>query len=220
MVDYQILRPGNLLFEEHERVENNNLWKKAWGDPTTTLLFGEKNVIVDPGYGPYRERMRDVDEHDTQLKILQLQMSLLDLSMRDIDFVFITHHHLDHMNLAHRFEQSGAVIIDPWEGDFMSGVEIIRTPGHSDDHHILKFHDGNYDIVVAGDAVINLDYYRHLSPYWMNGYSDNEIWQTRESMYQISRMADIIIPGHGQPFLNDEVVKEKIAKLWEETQNR
>ena len=217
MIDYTILSSGNLLFEQHERYPCNHR-KKCWGDPTITLIFGEKTMIVDPAYGPYREKKQGILEDAVQMKILELKMKLVGIKMDDIDLVFTTHGHPDHMNLADKFVENGMKLIgnDHYssESQVMEGVEVIRTPGHSDDHHILRFNDGTYDVVVSGDAVVSLDYYKELAPYWMNRYSKGEIRVTRKSMYEISKMADLIIPGHGPPFLNDGDLKGRVRGLW------
>jgi len=216
MVDYTILSSGNLLFEQHERYPCNHR-KKSWGDPTITLVRGELNVIIDPAYGPYRERKKDSSEADIQMRILEMKMELVGISPGDIDLVFCTHDHPDHTNLAHKFTESGARVVlgHSSGGSLMEGVKVIRSPGHSDDHYVLKFNDGTYEVVVAGDAVVNLDYYKELAPYWMNRYAEEEIWETRKTMYDISRMADLIIPGHGQPFMNDEGLKRRVEGMWE-----
>lgn len=215
MIDYTILSSGNILFEQHERYPCNHR-KKCWGDPTVTLIFGEKTMIVDPAYGPYRERKRGISEDEIQMKILELKMNLVGITMDDIDLVFTTHNHPDHMNLADKFVGHGARFsTGSSSGNFiMEGVKVIKTPGHSEDHHVLRFNDGTYDVVVAGDTVVNLDYFKELAPYWMNRYSEEEIRVTRKSMYDISKMADLIIPGHGQPFLNDYDLKGRVRDLW------
>jgi hypothetical protein len=64
-------------------------------------------------------------------------------------------------------------------------------------------------VVVAGDAVLSLDYFKEFAPYWMNQYTQAEVEQTRESLLRIAEVADIIVPGHGQPFVNTPELRAK-----------
>ena len=84
---WKIIKVGNLIFEQHEQ-RTPLLNHKLFGDPTITLIQGEKNIIVDPGYGPYRERAALKSELKLQEKILQFYLKLAGIETLDIDIVF------------------------------------------------------------------------------------------------------------------------------------
>jgi glyoxylase-like metal-dependent hydrolase (beta-lactamase superfamily II) len=213
-ISWKVIRVGNLLYEQHER-DGRIVGHKMFGDPTITLISGEKNILVDPGYGPYRERINRKSEEKLQENILRKYLRLAEVDISDINIVFITHHHMDHFNLLGMFEGAGAeVISDKDDGELIiSGVEVMRTPGHDPHHCSLKFtsneNDLEHRIIIAGDAVLNLDYFKELAPYWMNMYTESEVRQAREDIKRISDEADIIVPGHGQPFANDWDLRSK-----------
>ena len=213
-IRWKIIRVGNLIFEQHER-NGQLVAHKLFGDPTITLIQGEKNILVDPGYGPYRELKSDVSEQSQQEQLLLSFLKLAGVELDNINIVFITHRHQDHSNLVSMFERAGSKI--KYGGtdkeQVIEGVYVLHTPGHGPEHGCLLFNspeirsDGEWSdrgpsVVIAGDAIVNLDYFKELAPYWMNRYTREEVEQTRETMRKISEKADIIVPGHGQPFLN------------------
>jgi len=213
-IRWKIIRVGNLIFEQHER-KSKLVRHKLFGDPTITLIQGEENILVDPGYGPYRELKSHVSEQNQQEQILLQFLELAGVGLDEIDIVFITHRHMDHINLVDMFEKAGAKIKygGTDEEQIIKGVKALHTPGHDPEHCCLLFHspethsdgecvDSGPRVVVAGDSIVNLDYFKELAPYWMNRYTKAEIQQTRETIRELSEKADIIIPGHGQPFLN------------------
>ena len=189
MVSYHILSVGNALFTPQYKFVKGNT-----GNPTITLVVSEeKNLLVDPGAnGLYC---------DKKIEALKLEISLSSiLGDRPLDYVFITHPHLDHCNLAPLI--SGKII--EGIGELIPGVFSFSTLGHHSEHKSLEFIVEDKRIVVAGDAVINKDYFYAKDPqeriYRANNYSIEEIEQTLRTMEKIRRRADMIIPGHGNIF--------------------
>lgn len=134
------------------------------------------------------------------------------LKTSDIDFVFLTHGHIDHSLLSGIFEN--AKIIDElyiYQKDAIvkhngvipsTDLKVIRTPGHMEEHCSLavKTKEGVY--VAAGDVF-----------WWMEGEKqkvdinrpDNDpehmnIQKLTESRKKILKIADYVIPGHGKMF--------------------
>ena len=172
--------------------------------PSVVLIQTEKyNVIVDPGLNR---------------KNLLESLKKENLKTDQIDFVILTHYHLDHSLLMGVFEK--AVILDDIDqygqdgkiaeqkkNTLGEGIKIIQTPGHDPWHcsvSIMTEDMGN--VVVAGDlfwwfddkepekdfeSLINLK-----DPYVKD---ERALKKSRE---KILKIADWIIPGHGKIFKN------------------
>ncbi len=171
----------------------------GWQANSSVVLIksNDKNIICDPGCGK---------------KELLGALKKEGLEISDIDFVFLTHGHIDHSFLAGIFDQAG--IIDEiyvYKKDFSiehngiipgTDLEIIHTPGHVEDHCslVVKTERGIYS--VAGDIfcwlqdeeqTIDID----------KPDSDTEHMDMKklvESRKKIIQISDYIIPGHGKIF--------------------
>jgi glyoxylase-like metal-dependent hydrolase (beta-lactamase superfamily II) len=172
---------------------------------TTTLIKdGRLNIIVDPGM---------------DRKLLLSALKKENLAPGDINYVVLTHYHLDHSLLAGIFEN--AKVLDrneiySWDGKIenhdgiipKTDIKIIRTPGHDAFHCavIVKTEELGC-VVVAGDVFWWMDAAKqetdnkglleHKDPYVKNEK------QLTESRQQILEIADYIIPGHGIMFKVD-----------------
>ena len=168
---------------------------------TTTLIReNDVNVIVDPGMNK-----------ELLLKALEKE----GLTVKDINFVILTHYHVDHSALTGMFENAQIMDDDTiysFDGTQKehdgkvpgTEIEIISTPGHDPFHCsvLAKTKDGN--VVVAGDVIWwgdtenqKLDVKSLLDrkdPY----EKDHE--KLIESRKKILELADWIIPGHGKMF--------------------
>jgi len=168
---------------------------------TTTLIQDSgKNIIVDPGMD--RKQLLEALEKEG-------------LSVKDINFVILTHTHPDHMLLVGIFEN--AKVIDSseiysFEGKIQShdgkvpgtGIEIIRTPGHDPSQCSVAADTDKGKVVIASDvfwwaggmkqktdrkSLMNLE-----DPYMKDKAA---LMKSREKILEI---ADYIIPGHGKMF--------------------
>lgn len=173
--------------------------KNGWmASSTVTLIKSkDKNIIVDPGFD--REKL---------LNALKKEK----LKIPDIDFVFLTHGHIDHSLLAGIFKN--AKIIDElyiYQKDIIArhngiiasnGLKVIRTPGHMEEHCSLIVGTKKGIYIIAGDVF-----------WWMENEKqevninrpDNDpehmnIQKLIESRKKILELADYIIPGHGKMF--------------------
>jgi glyoxylase-like metal-dependent hydrolase (beta-lactamase superfamily II) len=172
---------------------------------STATLIKEKgiNVVVDPGM-----------DREVLLSVLQKE----NLETGDIDFVFLTHYHLDHSLLAGIFEN--AKILDnsemySWDGRIEShggkipgtDIEIIQTPGHSPSHASVVVEDDKGEtIVVAGDVVWWWDHdeqntdHKSLTEQVHKELPHEDFEKLRDSRRHILEIADWIVPGHGKMF--------------------
>jgi glyoxylase-like metal-dependent hydrolase (beta-lactamase superfamily II) len=169
---------------------------------TTTLIKeNDLNIIVDPGMNR---------------KLLLEALKKEKLSIKDINYVILTHTHIDHCLLTGIFEK--AIILDDsstytfdgkikgHEGEVPeTNVEIIKTPGHDQFHcSVVVDTEDLGKVVIAGDVFWWADneeqkidresIMNHKDPYMKNEK------QLMESRNKILEIADYIIPGHGKMF--------------------
>ena len=168
---------------------------------TVTLIQDNgKNIIVDPGMD--RKRL---------LEALKKEK----LSVKDIDFVVLTHMHPDHILLTAMFED--AVVVDIAETFTFNGkivshkgkvpgtdVELISTPGHEECECSVIADTDEGKVVVASDLFWWTDDAKQKTdreslmnlkdPYMKD---EKALKKSREKVLEI---ADFIIPGHGKMF--------------------
>ena len=138
------------------------------------------------------------------------------IKTEDVNFVILTHTHLDHSLLAGIFEN--AKILDDSNTFSFDGkigehkgkvpntdIEIIKTPGHDQFHCSVLTKTKNLgNVVVSGDVFWWTDeneqkadeksLLEHRDPY----VKDEKL--LKESRKKILNLADYIIPGHGKIF--------------------
>jgi glyoxylase-like metal-dependent hydrolase (beta-lactamase superfamily II) len=170
---------------------------------STTTLIKENgiNVIVDPGMD--RERL---------LKTLMKEK----LKPDEINYVILTHYHLDHSLLTGIFKNAKVMDnTDVYSFDGKIGghegrvpgtnIKIIKTPGHDMFHCSILVKDNKLGLVaIVGDVFWWRDgqeqeedekgLLNHKDP-----YVKNEIELT-ESRKKVLELADYVIPGHGKIF--------------------
>ena len=175
---------------------------EEFASSTTTLIQdADLNIVVDPGM-------------DRKLLVSALKKE--NLSLNQIDYVILTHTHLDHSLLAGIFEN--AKILDNNDIYFFDGkigehegkvpnteIQIIKTPGHYQFHCSVFVNTEDLGrIIIAGDVFWWADnesqktdkqsLLEHKDPYV------KDIGALDESRKKILELADYIIPGHGKMF--------------------
>jgi glyoxylase-like metal-dependent hydrolase (beta-lactamase superfamily II) len=169
---------------------------------TTTLIKENgKNIIVDPGMNR---------------KLLLKALKKVKLSTDKINYVILTHYHLDHSLLTGIFENARVLDNDSsysFDGKIEShnskvlgtNIEIIGTPGHDMFHCSVLVKDKRLDTVaIVGDVfwwkddqkqeIDKESLMKHEDPYMKNR---EELINSRKKILEI---ADYIIPGHGKMF--------------------
>lgn len=180
---------------------------------TVTLVQDKDiNMVIDPG-------------------ILNSQQDLVNklaeenLTVNDINYVCITHSHLDHYRNAGMFPEAKVLeyfglwqnnTVQDWKEQFSTNIQIVKTPGH-DRTDITVFvntgPDSEYPGIVAicGDVFWSEDHPADPSD---DSYALDTI-KLAKSRQQVLKMADWIIPGHGPIFK-----VKKGARILETTTNQ
>lgn len=176
--------------------------EKGWLASSTVTLVesNDKKIIVDPGCN--------------RPKLLE-ELEKIGLAPSDIDFVLLTHTHVDHALLVGIFDKAQVLndteIYNNDEQVEHGGkvpcmdLEIVPTPGHDQFHCSLLVNDEKLGkVAVAGDLFwwvegeeqkTDLDsLLNHEDPYVKN---KEELIASRK---KILNAADWIIPGHGKMF--------------------
>jgi glyoxylase-like metal-dependent hydrolase (beta-lactamase superfamily II) len=170
---------------------------------TCTVISGDDfHVIVDPS-------LEDEVAMTAELK------RRTGLSPDNINGVFITHQHGDHvaglkhfpgakwfagsevaagLNSTQRFTKQ----IEPAGTTLFGALDVISTPGHTPDHQCLRFDYRGLSIVIAGDSVATKDFWDEKRAY----YNVLDPAESKRSMQKIEALADIIVPGHDNSFFN------------------
>ena len=173
---------------------------------SVTLIKTERGwIIVDTG---------QVGDEEEILKAL----ADLGLEKSDIDIIVNTHSHPDHCANNRLFSQ--AKTIYPKDGELIApGVRALVTPGHSPDSisvvvdAAIQPGDGmaptSRRVVIAGDALPTLGNFQKRVPPAV--HYDRAL--AVASMNKIIAIADVVIPGHDQPFSLREESPERFVGL-------
>lgn len=175
---------------------------KGWKANGTCCLvtFGDKKMIVDPG---------------CNRKALLEGLEKENLTTDQIDYVFMSHKHPDHVLLAGIFENAQYItfdnnslyeqdIIREFDNNFLGNeVEIINTPGHVPEHISLIVNTSEGRIGIACDAIWWLDGEEQIFSIDQedhNQATDMDMEKLVESRKKLIENCDFIIPGHGKKF--------------------
>ena len=192
MIQLDILAVGDLL-----RDEEGNILK---ADSTSVLIrTPQHTIVVDPS----TKYMRP---------FLKTSFKQIGVFVKDVDVVILTHTHSDHIENLDMFPKAkvyvhagakkdipGAVVVDKDEFELCDGVRLVHTPGHCTEE-MSVFVDADRHYVVAGDAIPLEDNFFKDIPPKLN--TDRRL--ALQSIKKIRDYADVIIPGHGFPFMTDQ----------------
>jgi len=175
--------------------------KTGWRASSTCILLQDKgqNILVDPG---------------TDKKLLLKNLKSAGLSPKDIDLIFLTHYHPDHWLNVVLFP--GVKILDGdiiYDGDKENGfngkipktdIKVIATPGHAYEHAALLVKTKIGRAAIVGDLFwwSDQEKLKFDSKSLMNKKDPYvKSWpELKASRRKILKIADYIIPGHGQMF--------------------
>jgi len=187
-----ILAVGNLVRDEDGSILEAH-------STSTLIRAGDRLIVVDTSSRYLRPAIKS---------------SVRDLGvfLKDVDTVVLTHYHHDHVENLDLFPNAKVYIHEgseeelPFEHetvtedmDIAEGVRLVHTPGHTPDSmSVFVRADRNY--AIAGDAVPLEDNIRKKVPPRLNYDPDLAM----QSIKSIVRFADVIVPGHGFPFMTQK----------------
>jgi glyoxylase-like metal-dependent hydrolase (beta-lactamase superfamily II) len=176
--------------------------KNGWVASSTTCLIetGDKKIITDPGCS--RKKLLEALKNEN-------------MNTCDIDFVFLSHSHPDHILLAGIFEKAKFITFDSglmYDKDllisfdkFVLGrdIEIIETPGHVLEHLSLLVNTPKGKVAIAGDVIWWVEGEKQILDIYQKDHSQAkgmDMEKLIESRKKLLELADYIIPGHGKMF--------------------
>jgi glyoxylase-like metal-dependent hydrolase (beta-lactamase superfamily II) len=171
----------------------------------TLIVTDQARLLVDPSLTEADSMARELDRR-TGLKL------------EEFDAVFLTHEHGDHhFGLRHfagarwlaapavaaRLNESGQYDrpIEPADGPLLGEIDVVPTPGHTLSHHSLRFDWEGLSVVIAGDAAMTRDFWRERNGY----FNSADLGLAARSIEQLATIADLVIPGHDNYFLNRRI---------------
>lgn len=153
------------------------------------IMDGNIKMIVDPGL-----------LKDKNILINSLKREGLDV--KDINYVALTHSHADHFRNIGLFPDAKLLefygiwhedTVDEWKENFSEDIRIIKTPGHSNTGISFIVNTSKGKVAIIGDV-----FWKENEPK-EDPYADNTN-ELIESRKKVIKMADWIIPGHGDMF--------------------
>src|SRR3989338_9908722 len=176
--------------------------KNGWVASSTTCLVEAENkkIVTDPGCK--RKKLLDALKKEK-------------LKTADIDYVFLSHQHPDHILLAGIFEKARFITFDTnlmYNNDILTEfdkhelgkeIEIIETPGHVLEHISLIVNTSLFKIAIVGDVIWWLESEKQVFNLHQKDHSQAKgmnMEKLVESRKKVIAMADYIIPGHGKMF--------------------
>lgn len=182
--------------------------------PNAYLVEDGECALIDSGYG---------DEHSINRRLEQLK----ELGNPRIDYIILTHPHLDHLGGAERFKElTGAkILIHHLDADvaneafqnsrvddaFGDGevirigrieLEMVHTPGHTHGHTCVLKRDDR--AIFTGDHILG-------TGTTAVGPERGDMAKYIESLHRLQGMElSVLYPGHGEPVLEPQ---RKIREL-------
>ncbi|MDO8486545.1 MAG: MBL fold metallo-hydrolase [Candidatus Staskawiczbacteria bacterium] len=174
--------------------------------PTITLVKDRDIVmVVDPG-----------TLSDQQILIDKLKEE--GLTVNDVNIVCITHSHIDHYRNIGMFPKAKTLEyfglwdgekVDDWQEHFTENIQILKTPGHDYTGITLLVSTEIGKVAICGDI------------FWKENSPENDIYASdleklEKSRALVLKMADWVIPGHGEMYKSGHTLISKPKQEAEE----
>ncbi len=189
MIRLDILAVGDL-----EKDDEGNVTK---ANATCTLIKSEDGIIV-------------VDPSTIFLRpMIKKSFKQIGIYPKEVTNVVLTHTHRDHIENLSLFSNAtvyvhegedieipDSVVISEKKFQLMPKIRLIHTPGHTKGS-MSVFVESERRYVVAGDTIPTENNFRRMVPPATNYDKDLAL----QSIKVIKRYADVVVPGHGFPFM-------------------
>ena len=157
----------------------------------TVSLVKDKDIvmIVDPGTMKDRQMLIDA-------------LAKEGLKINDVNYVCITHSHMDHYRNIGMFPNAKALdfwgiwerdTVDDWNEQFTENIQIIKTPGHDRTGISLLVKTEKGVVGIVGDVFWKEDEPKD------DPYADDKE-KLEQSRKIVKEKAKFIIPGHGDMY--------------------
>lgn len=158
----------------------------------TVSLVVDKNVVmvVDPGALP-----------NTQLLIDALKKE--GFSPEDVNYVCITHSHVDHYRNIGLFPRAKVLEyfglsdaqgrMEDWQERFSENIQVLKTPGHDYSCITLFVKTDDGVVAICGD-VFWKENYPEVDPY------ATDLKKLEQSRHLVMSMSHWIVPGHASMY--------------------
>jgi glyoxylase-like metal-dependent hydrolase (beta-lactamase superfamily II) len=190
----QGLAKVKILIEGYTNVDSVKSGKEVIC-PTITLVRDEKIImVVDPGVLISQQTLVN-------------RLSEEGISISDVNFICVTHSHLDHYRNIGMFPEAKVLdyfgvwsgnVIEKWNEQFTKNIKILKTPGHSDTCITLLVKTNEGTIAICGDV-----FWREDSP--KNDTYANSPVKLMYSRKLVLNSADFIITGHGAMYKVEKI---------------
>ena len=188
-IQLDILAVGNL--------ERDGEGKILVANSTSVLIRTPDHLIV-------------VDPSTKYMKpMVKMSFKQIGVFPHDVDIVILTHTHADHTENLGFYKKAkvyihsgsdtefpGATVVDDEEFQICEGVRMVHTPGHCPEECSV-FVDADRRYAIAGDTIPLEDNFRKNVPPAVNTDPDLAL----QSIKRVRKYADVVIPGHGFPFM-------------------
>lgn len=181
-----VIKPGELVRNDQGMI--------LFASSSVILMVDEFPILVDTGL-------------KKDWKRIESGLKEAGFSVDDVKMVINTHLHTDHIGCNGRFDVNkyadGDLLNKSTKNDYLpcpsqisNNISMIKTPGHCPGHISVVFNDGGKVVVASGDAIPTKNNYIERVPPRL--HTDRA--EAMKSFYKIIEIADIIVPGHDEPF--------------------
>jgi len=181
--------------------------------PTITLVRdGDLIMVVDPGI---------LDNQQLLIDALKREK----LTVDDVNFVCITHSHIDHYRNIGMFPKAKTVeyyglwdknTVETWSENLTSHIRLSHTPGHDYSGITLFVSTSEGVVAICGDVFWRENYPRDPKD---DAFASNPD-RLEESREMVLKTADWVVPGHGPMYKNDKNVSSFAKEVEVPTRRR
>jgi len=190
MAEVKVLIPG------YTTADSKSGGEEKTRATTTLVRDGDIVMVCDPGVLDSRQILIDALKKEG-------------LEINDVNYVFITHSHIDHYRNIGMFPNAKTLEfygiwdgqkVDDWQENFTDNIKIIKTPGHNYDGLTLLVKTKEGIVAICGDVFWKKDFPKLVYPDGGGDPYASDPEKLQESRQKVLELADWIIPGHAEMY--------------------